>query len=335
MDREELIKNIATMPEYPDSVPLRNAYYRDLWGLSGSVHQIQNLPEGRYKVNIDTEHYDGFLRIGEYYLPGETKDEIMITSYLCHPMGANDNLSGVVLSVELFKLLAQLSKRRYSYRLLIWPETIGSVTYIANFPDRIKNVVGGYVVTCVGDGGDFTYKRSFNGDSLIDRAAIHALKHSEHTFKDVSYRHDSGSDECRFNSVGLRLPFGSIMRTMYGHFPQYHSSEDNLSFVQKKCLYESLKIYWSTLMTLERAVTYKGKFIVDPFLTKHGIHPWDQGTTGGNLGSAVGSAYYHLMGGVDGKSDLLEIADKAGEPITVFDRAVEDFLRTGLMEKVN
>lgn len=333
LDREELLKHIATRPMLPDAVPLTNTYYRPQWGLAASEREVQALPPGRYKVHIDTELSDGFLRIGEYYIPGDTHREIMVTCYLCHPMGANDNLSGVVISTELFKLLAQLPRRRYSYRLTIWPETIGSITYIANYPSRIQNVVGGFVVTCGGDSGAFTYKRSHHGNHLIDRAAIHALRHSGYPFKIVPYRHDLGSDECQFNAIGLRLPFGSIMRSMYGEFPAYHSSADDLSFVRPQFLFESLQVYWKTLMTLERAITYRGKFTVDPFLTAHGIYPWDQGSGAGEVGNAIARAYYHLMGGVDGQSDLLEIADRANEPITVFDRAVADFLRSGLMEE--
>jgi aminopeptidase-like protein len=295
---------------------------------------VRALPPGRYKVDIDTEHFDGSLRIGEYYLPGETDEEIMLTSYLCHPMGANDNVSGVVLSVELFRLLAQLPRRRYSYRLGIWPETIGSITYIHSYPDRIAKLKGGYVITCAGDGGKFTYKRSHAGDSLFDRAALHALTHSGMPFEAVPYRHDYGSDECQLNAVGLRLPFGSIMRTMYGFFPEYHSSADDLTVVTPEFLFETLKVYWSALMTLERAVTYKGSFKVDPFLTGHGIFPWDEGAGASGIGTAIARAYYHLMGGVDGRTDLLQIADNAGENIMVFDRAVNDFLRTELMVDV-
>jgi aminopeptidase-like protein len=335
MDHGELVKHIACRPDLPNAVPLRNVYYRSGWGFSASKQQLDLLPLGRYKIHIDTELAAGFLRIGEYYLPGSTRDEIMITSYLCHPLGANDNLSGVVVSTELFRLLSMLPERRYSYRLVIWPETIGSITYIASHPDRIKSVIGGYVATCVGDGGDFTYKQSFEGSSITDRAAVHALKHSGHAFKVIAYRHDLGSDECQFNAVGLRLPFGSIMRSMYACYPEYHSSADDLSLVQPQYLYESLKLYWDTIMVLERNRIYRAKFKVDPFLTGHGIYPWDQGAGSGGVGSASARAYYHLMGGADGKDDLLAIADRAGEPIQVFSSAVSDFLRAGLIEEVD
>jgi len=334
MDRDELVTHIATKPELPDAVPLKHAYYRDMWGLAASENQVRALPPGRYKIDIDTEHLDGALRIGQYYLPGETDDEIMLTSYLCHPLGANDNVSGVVISVELFKLLAQLPRRRYSYRLAIWPETIGSVTYIASYPERIAKVKGGYVITCAGDGGTFTYKRTHAGNSLIDRAALHALTHAGVKFEAVPYRHDYGSDECQFNAIGLRLPFGSIMRTMYGFFPEYHSSADDLTVVTPEYLHQTLQVYWAALMAIERAVTYKGTFTVDPFLTGHGIFPWDEGAGASGIGTAIARAYYHLMGGVDGRSDLLAIADAAGENIRSFDRAVGDFLRTGLMSEV-
>ena len=178
MDRAELVNHISTDPNLPDAVPLRDSYYKPRWGLSASQNQVDALPEGIYKVVVDTELYDDYLRIGEFYLPGETEEELLFTTYLCHPMGANDNLSGVVLAIELFKMLAKMPKRRFSYRLIIIPETIGSIVYIANYPERLKKTIGGYSVSFAGDPDKFNYKRTWKGDTIIDRAAIHALKHS-------------------------------------------------------------------------------------------------------------------------------------------------------------
>ncbi len=334
LDREELVKHISTLPVLPDAVPWRFAYYRPKWGLSASEQQVKALPPGQYHVRIDTEFREGALRIGQYYLAGDTDREIMITSYLCHPRGANDNLSGVVISTELFKLLAQLPRRRFSYRLAIWPETIGSVTYIANYPERLKKVVGGYVILCAGDPGKFHYKASIEGNSLIDRAAAHALRHSGSPYEVRPYVHHQGSDECQFNSIGVRLPFGCIMRTPPGEFPQYHSSADDLEFVRPEALQGTLEVYWNALMAIERAVTYRGRFTVDPFLTGYGIYPFDHGAGEGQIGNAMAVAYYHLMGGIDGQTDLLALADRVNLPIHVFDRAVQDFLRADLMSQV-
>lgn len=332
MDREELLQHITTLPALPDAIPLRVTYYRPKWGLCASEAQVRALPPGRYRVHINTEFRHGALRIGEYYLPGETDTEILITAYLCHPRGANDNLSGVVLGTELFTLLAQLPQRRYSYRLALWPETIGAITYIANYPERLSRLLGGYVLHCAGDPGPVHYKTSYHGTSLIDRAAIHALQHAGNPHHILPYMHHSiGPDACQFNAIGLRLPFGTFMRTPPGDFPAYHSSADDLSLVRPEALLDTLQRCWDTLMTLERAVIYQGHFTVDPFLTGHGIYPYAHGAGEGKLGNDIATAYYHLMGGIDGQTDLLAIAERAALPIAVFDHAVQDFLRVGLM----
>jgi len=329
---EELLEHVTTYPALPDAIPLKPTYYRPMWGFCASQNQLEAMPKGTYRVHIDTEHTAGFLRMGEHYLPGESDQEIMITSYLCHPQGANDNLSGVVVATELFQMLAALPKRRYSYRLVIWPETIGSITYIYHHRERLKKVLGGYVVLCVGAGEDYTFKRSFAGTSIIDRAAEHALRNSGFGFTSIPYDQAHGSDERQFNMVGLRLPFSCIMRGRPGFFKEYHSSADNLQFVRPANLADSLKMHWDAVCAIERTATYRCNSVVEPFLTAHGIYPFRFGSGGGRVGNQFGQAYYYIMG-ADGERDLLQIADDAGLPITAFDPAVEDFLKVGLLEE--
>jgi len=333
-ERDELVKHIAVHPKLADAVPLRVTYYREKWGLAASQQQVDALPQGRYRVHIDTEHFDGFLRMGEFYLPGESEDEVLITSYLCHPRGANDNLSGPVVGTELFMLLSQEKKRRFSYRFVIWPETIGSITYVAKYPERIQKTIGGYIMLCMGDPGEFHYKQSKARNSLFDRAAIHALRTLGYPHTIMRYQH-TGGDERTFNAIGVRLPFGSIMRSPPGQFSEYHTSKDDLSFVRPEALLESLKVYWKTIMTLERARAYRGNFTVDPFLNHYGVYPYDLGAGEGqgNAGPEAALAFYHLMGSADGSRDLLEIADDANLDIEHFDRAVEDLVRVGLIQE--
>jgi len=332
-ERDELVAHISTRPDLPEAVPLRVTYYREKWGLCASQHQVDGLPPGTYRVHIDTELYDDYLRMGEYYLPGAVEDEILLTCYLCHPMGANDNQSGVVVAVELFKLLAQLPERHYSYRLVVWPEGIGSIVYLASFPERVRKTLGGYVVTCVGDPGPLTYKRTYQGDTVFDRAALHALKHSGRPHQVLDFNFSQASDEAYLSGPGFRLPFGSIMRTPYARFPQYHTSLDNLEFVRPEWLLETLGIYWKTINALERNRIYTPQYKALPFLTRYGIYPFWAGAGEGALGNRIAEAYYHAMGWLDGQRDLLAVADRVGEDIEVFDRPVEDFLRTGLIQK--
>lgn len=332
LDRDELVKHISTRPELPEAVPLRVTYYREKWGLCASQNQVDALPPGKYFVNIDTELYDDYLRIGEYYLPGEVEDEILITSYLCHPMGANDNQSGVVVGVELFKLLEQLKSRHYSYRLVIWPEGIGAITYLANYPERIKKTLGGYVITCVGDPGNFHYKRTYQGDTVFDRAALHSLKYSGRPYKIIDFSFSQGSDEAYLSGDGFRLPFGSIMRTPLARFKEYHSSADDLNFVHPEALLETLRVYWKTIKVLEKNKVYKPQYKTLPFLTKYNVYPFSEGAGEGSLGNKIAEAYYHCMGFFDGESDLLSIADRVQEDIDVFDWPVQDFLKVGLIQ---
>lgn len=339
MDRDELLKNIHTHHILPDAVPLKVTYYREKWALSASQNQVKELKPGRYKVHIDTELFDGSLRIGEYYLPGETEQEILITSYLCHPRGANDNLSGPVVATELFGLLAQLPRRHYSYRLAIWPETIGSITYIFHHRERLKNTLGGFVLLCLGDddSGLFHFNRTCQKDSIFDRATIHALEQLGYPYK-ITPGPGLYSDERQFNGSGLRMPFGNLMRTPPGLFDPYHTSADDLDYVKPGALFKSLNAYWKILMILERTHVYKGNYSVEPFLTKYGIYPYDLGAGEARVGTDEESekrvlAFYHLMNNADGKLDLLQIAEESGIDIEYFDRPVQEFLKSGLIAR--
>ncbi len=335
MTREELLKHISTDSNLPDAVPLRDSYYKPRWGLSASQNQVNSLPDGTYEVVIDTELYDDYLRIGEYYLPGKVDKEILYATYLCHPMGANDNLSGVVLAAELFKILEQTKDRYYSYRLIIIPETIGSITYIANFPENIKKTVGGFGVSFVGDGAPFTYKRSHSGNTFVDRAVEHALEFSGKPYRINEYR-QYGGDERQFNAPGVRIPFGHLARSPSLGYPQYHTSQDDLTLVTPDNLLESLEMYCRVVNILERNHVYKPHFITEPFLSGHGIYPFDLGVGTGDKSAygSVADAFYDLMGDADGKTDLLGIAERRKKPIFLFDRPVADFLRTGLLSQI-
>jgi aminopeptidase-like protein len=338
LSREQLIENIATHHMLPDAIPLRMTYYREKWGLCAAKNTVDALPEGEYEIHIDTRHEDGFLRMGEHFLPGEIEDEILITSYLCHPRGANDNLSGAVVATELFKLLSELPNRHYSYRLAIWPETIGAITYIWKYPERLKRTVGGYVLLCQGDdeNGLFNYKPSFQRDALIDRAMAHALRHAgyPHRIRDDWNMH---SDERQFNGIGVRIPFGALMRSLPGEFAPSHSSADDLSYIKPEVLLRSLDLHCRAIAALERCRTYRGTFTVEPFLTGHGIYPFDlgvgEGTTrvSGEEARRRVEAFFHLMWHADGTTDLLEIADRAELDLGYFDRPVREYLDSGLL----
>ncbi len=336
LDRDELVEKLATDPNLTDAIPLRITYYLPRWGLSATQEQVRALPPGQYRVHIDTEHFQDFLRIGEAFLPGESGEEILINSYLCHPRGANDNLSGVVVAVELMRLLAQLPTRRFSYRLALWPETIGSIAYIHHNRDRLRKFVGVLPLACCGDAGKFVYKTSYRGDTLFDRAVIHALRHSGYSHEIRPYN-PVGGDERQFNTAGVRAPCGLLTRTPANEFPEYHTSRDDLDFIGPAYLGETLDVCWRAVMAMERARVYAPTFVIEPFLSGKGIYPYDQGMGTGERGAvfkSVVQAYFRLIPGVDGVTNLLDIAEGAGLPIEAFDRPVADFLKTGLIVPV-
>ena len=335
VDREELLRHTASLPYLRDVIPLRMTYYRKEWGVSAPQAVVDALPPGQYRVHIDTVHAAGSLRIGEAYLPGDSDEEVLINSYLCHPLGANDNLSGVVVAVELFRLLSRLPRRRFSYRLALWPESIGAITYIHAHPDRMGKMVGGLSLNICGDGKPIRITESFSGETLFDRAARHALKVCGHPVDSRPFSNFDGgsSDTGHFNSVGLRKALCGFTRggpTPEGYI-QYHTAADDLSVVSAKHLLETLEVAWTTLMVAERATKPKATYAVTPFLSKYGVFPYKHGAGMGTHGNDIAKAYFELMVMADGDSDLLAIAERTQLPIFAYDEPVAEFTRVGLL----
>jgi len=337
VDLPTLLEHVETHTELEDAVPLRQSYYRERWGLCASRKLVESLKPGKYRVHIDTVLRDGHLRIGEAYLPGESDDEILINTYLCHPKGANDNLSSVVVAVELFRMLAALPRRRFSYRLALWPESIGAITYIASYPERLRKTIGGYALMIAGDVAPVSFSGSFEGTSLLDRAARHALRQLGWPDQPWPYSRWTGaSDANHFDSVGLRLPVCTWQRggPRLKVYSAYHSSADDLTRVRPEYLFETLEVAWAALMAVERSVTYKANYVIDPHLTSHGIFPFQHGAGDGKHGNQIARAYFEVMGSLDGTRDLLSIADRYDMPIWVFDEPIEKLLAKGLIARM-
>jgi aminopeptidase-like protein len=323
MHKAELKKKIKTHPKLKKAIPLRPLYYKNDWGLSASQLELDNLPDDVYKVNVDVENIDSNLEIGIAKIRGRSKKTILVSSYLCHPHGANDNLSGVVVTIELLKLLRQYKNLEYSYIFAIWPETIGAIAFINKFKKEFKDIVGGFSCMIVGDSSPFFYKKSILDNSIIDRSFSHALKYSKQKHKIVNY-FSEGSCERQFNSPGVRIPYGLISRG-FTRFSEYHTSLDNVNLVKKKNLLETLQVCCSTIEVLERNFRYKPNYTCEPFMTKHGIYPHDLGAGDGLAIKRSALAYYDLINFADEKVDLLEIAEKLNISIKDFDRAIHDF----------
>lgn len=328
MSLEELKPHLHTLPEHPDWIPYRASYYNESWGFCLSHRQCAELAAGEYEVCVDSSLEDGHLTYGECYLPGETSDEVLFSSHVCHPSLGNDNLSGVSLAVFLAKSL-QSRSHRYSYRFLFAPATIGPITWLAsNEPDtsRIKH---GLILACVGDLGKTTYKKSRRGDAEVDRAVAHVLKHSggDHEIHEFS---PWGYDERQFCSPGFNLPIGCLMRTLNGRFPEYHTSADNLEFVRPESLDDSYRKCLSILDVLENNRAYLNQNPKrEPRLGKRGLYA--------GLGSKAQVEGYELallwvLNFSDGDHTLLDIAEKSGLEFSTVRQAADALCQHHLLE---
>ncbi|HET6515126.1 MAG TPA: DUF4910 domain-containing protein, partial [Thermodesulfovibrionales bacterium] len=267
----ELKQHLFTLPGYPDWIPYRTSYYKENWAFCMSHKQFEDLGEEEYEVFIDSSLEDGHLTYGEYLIEGETGDEVLLSSHMCHPSLCNDNLSGIVLSVFLGKHLATLSVK-HSYRFLFIPGTIGSITWLFLNEQNVSRIKHGLVAACLGDSGRFTYKRSRQGNAEIDRAVINVLRNSCKDFEILDFI-PFGYDERQYCSPGFNLPVGCLMRTPHGRYPEYHTSADNLGFVRPEYLSDS----FSRLLSIVNILENNNKYIslnpkCEPQLGKRGLY---------------------------------------------------------------
>jgi aminopeptidase-like protein len=327
MPLSRLREHIHTLPDQPDLIPYRTSYYSEAWGFCMQHERYQQLLEGDYEVRIDASLEPGSLTFGECLLPGASEDEVLVSCHCCHPSIANDNLSGIALATELAEHLLTLPLR-YSYRFLFIPGTIGSIAWLALNEDRVDKIKQGLVVTCVGDAGRPTYKRSRRGDALIDRAAAHVLARSGEPYRIVDFS-PYGYDERQYCSPGFNLPVGSLMRTPNGEYPEYHTSADNLDFVDPRSLADSLSLYLEVLDILENDGTFlnlrpKG----EPQLGKRGLYP----AIGGEGRGSEFMARLWVLNLSDGAHSLLDIAERAQLPFGTIKDAAELLLEGGLLK---
>jgi aminopeptidase-like protein len=253
----ELKKHLFTLPNFPDKIPYLTSYYVENWGFCISQNHLEKLQNGLYEVFIDSTLKDGSLTYGELYLPGKNKDEILFTTYLCHPSMCNDNLSGLSLLVFLAKQMMNKTLN-YSYRFLFIPETIGAITWLNINEDKVSQIKQGLVATCLGDCGHSTYKKTKNGNTIIDKIVLKVLKESSFPFRVIDF-FPFGSDERQFSSPGFNLNVGSLMRTPYGQFDEYHTSGDNLDFIKSEFLQDSFEKYSKIVEFLEVENTINDK----------------------------------------------------------------------------
>lgn len=324
---KELKEHLYTLPEYPEWIPYRTSYYAENWGFCLSHNDYLKLKDEMYEVFIDSSITDGYLTYGEYYIRGNKKDEVLISCHICHPSLCNDNLSGIAVSLWLAKYLAKESLH-HSYRFLFIPGTIGSITWLSLNENNIHNVRHGLVLACLGDPGHITYKKSRQSGADIDRAISNVLQTSGDKYKIVDFS-PYGYDERQYCSPGFNLPVGCLMRTPYRQYPQYHTSADNLEFVQPEYLADSLTKLVSVVNVLENNNTYLNKNPkCEPQLGKKGLY---EKTGGAGNSKIIQLAMLWVLNLSDGHNTLLDISERSGIEFALVKDAADILLEHKLL----
>jgi aminopeptidase-like protein len=326
----ELKPHLFTLPENPEWVPYRTSYYQDNWGFCLAHSQMKDLEDGNYEVCIDSSLKNGHLTYGEFYLPGRSSDEVLISCHVCHPSLANDNLSGVAVATFLAESLSG-HDHYYSYRILFIPGTIGAITWLSQNRETAGRIRHGLVLTCIGDAGGFHYKKTRQGDAEIDRAVQHVLRHCGEPSEIMEFS-PYGYDERQYCSPGFNLPVGCLMRSVWGTFPEYHTSADNLDFIKPHQLARSLEVCQSVLHVLENNRYYKNENpYCEPQLGRRNLY---RSTGGDSIGVEI-SARLWVLNLSDGTHSLLDIADRSGISFAAIHDAAELLRDSGLLTVVD
>ena len=329
LSRTELDAHLYSLPEQPDAIPYITSYYERRWGFCLTHHQRAALPDGQYHAVIDSDLQPGVLNYGELIIPGQEEKEILLSTYICHPSMANNELSGPVVTAALAQWLQSLENRRYTYRIVFVPETIGAIVYLSkNSAYMMQKTVAGFEVSCVGDDRAYSLLPSRKGGTLADRVAEQTLKQ-----RGVNYSHYSflnrGSDERQYCSPLIDLPMVSVMRTKPGYFPEYHTSLDDLSVISPAGLEGAFEVIQSCLQALEVNYVYKATVPCEPQLGRRGIKP-----SLSTRNVVVPRTIMNVLAFADGQTDLLAISEIIGVDVMECAAAAVRLEQDGLLEKV-
>ena len=329
LSRTELDAHLYSLPEQPDAIPYITSYYERRWGFCLTHHQRAALPDGQYHAVIDSDLQPGVLNYGELIIPGQEEKEILLSTYICHPSMANNELSGPVVTAALAQWLQSLENRRYTYRIVFVPETIGAIVYLSkNSAYMMQKTVAGFEVSCVGDDRAYSLLPSRKGGTLADRVAEQTLKQ-----RGVNYSHYSflnrGSDERQYCSPLIDLPMVSVMRTKPGYFPEYHTSLDDLSVISPAGLEGAFEVIQSCLHALEVNYVYKATVPCEPQLGRRGIKP-----SLSTKNVVVPRTIMNVLAYADGQTDLLAISEIIGVDVMECAAAAVRLEHDGLLEKV-
>ena len=322
----ELWPHLHSLPDRPDAIPYRTSYYDEQWGFSVPHRLLESLEDDEYEVCIDSTLEAGSLTYGECLVRGASEDEVLVSSHTCHPSLCNDNLSGMAIAALLARELSGASLR-YSYRFVFAPGTIGAITWLAMHEREAARIRHGLVLTCLGDPGPFTYKRSRRGDDVTDRAVTHVLAHAGHRWQVRDFS-PYGYDERQYCSPGFDLPVGRLSRSPHGEFPEYHTSADDLDFVRPASLAESYAILLGIVEVFEQNRRYLNlNPKCEPQLGRRGLYA----ASGGLDRTSREMAMLWVLNLSDGRSTLLDIAERANLPFDVIRSAAGRLEEHGLV----
>lgn len=336
IDWEELDTHLFVHPELPDAIPYRTSYYEKSWGFCVSQNQrtLMMSAQGPFHVVVDSEHFDGSLSYGEILLPGTHDREFLISSYICHPQMANDGVSGMLLTALLARTLMSMPERRWSYRIIFVPETIGAITYCHRNSEAVKSLHAGLEITTVGGPGAFGAKQSWDRQHWINDVLREVLDENQEPWKEYPFD-IHGADERQFSSQAFRVNVATISKDRYYEFPEYHSSADDLSLVTPSQLMQSLNLYRETIEKLEGLSFFRSKQpSCEVMMSKHDLYP----KIGGAIKPVSGvlsdiSVAMWLLFYLDGKTPLSHIARDTGIAVDQLEVSLSELIAKGIVEE--
>ncbi|MDA8020227.1 MAG: DUF4910 domain-containing protein [Thermoanaerobaculia bacterium] len=333
---EELKSHLYSDPDRPTVIPYRTSYYQERWGFCLPHEQLESLPDGDYEVVVDTTLEDGHLTLGEVVLPGESEDSVLLSAHVCHPSLANDNLSALGVTAHLVRRLAAMPRRRYTYRIVLAPGTIGAIVWLAHNEDVALRIRHGLVLANLGDGGGdhgtFHYKRCQREDAVIDRAVVKVLEDAGEAFEVEDFS-PFGYDERQYCSPGFDLPVGSLAQTPWGRYPEYHSSADNLDLIRPEFLGRSLCRLVEVIHLLENNRTFRNLHPkCEPQLGNRGLYST---LGGGDTGRERQLALLWVLNQSDGTNSLLDIAERSGKSFRIIQEAAAVLVEADLLEPID
>ena len=332
MTLEELQPHLHSLPAMPEAIPYVTSYYERRWGFCLSQRVRDRLRPGRYRVLIDSTLAPGSLSYGEIILPGSDGREVLLSTYVCHPSLANNELSGPVVTTALVRWLRSLPQRRYTYRVVFVPETIGSITYLSKHVEEMKRrTIAGYVVTCVGDDRAYSFLGSRTGTTLADSITKHVIKH--HYPGCVTYDFlVRGSDERQYCSPGVDLPVVSLMRSKYGTYPEYHTSLDDLSLISPRGLAGAFGALQRCISLIEVNETYRVTCLGEPQMSRRDLYPTlsEPGGSGAQVHTMM-----NILAYADGQRDLVSLAERIGVPAETCLPIIARLLEERLLERID